>query len=294
MIRQLIKDSKVFVLQKPKLIRLAFLIWVSRSVEILLLLAYNINNILIYRAWKWLSAFTMFQYFIDEITANNIMRLIIIIITILSIWYIILYPMWISAIIHFLNQKKENISKAIWKGAGDFFTMFELNALAFSFWPYTYLITTLRLITLDVINSGFVIWLLILWWTIVLLASTFWQYAKFIIVEEQVWVFEAIKRSFSLTVNNMWITIKWLIMKIIITTLFYFKMVIIIWVPLLIAYFLITSNIVNGSNQRIIRTLWVISVTLASYVLTTTHAFFMTFWHKIYKHILTKETEEDE
>ena len=293
MIRQLVKDSKAFILQKPKLVRLAFLIWVSRSVEILLLLAYNINNILIYRAGKWMSVFTMFQYFIDEIIANHIMRLIIIILLVFSIWYVFLYPMWISAIIHFLNQKKENISKAIWKWAWDFFTMFELNALAFSFWPYTYLITTLRLITLDVINSWFVIWLLILWWTIVLLASIFRQYAKFIIVEEQIWVFEAIKKSVWLTISNMWITLKWLIMKIMITILFYFKMIIIVWVPLLIAYFLIKTQIINGTNERIIRTLWIISVTLASYVLTTTHAFFMTFWHKIYKHILAKEDDDE-
>jgi hypothetical protein len=86
MIRQLIKDSKKFILQKPKLLRLAFLIWLSRSVEILLLLAYNINNILIYRAGKWMSIFTIFQYFIDEIVKNHVVWLIIIIILILSIW----------------------------------------------------------------------------------------------------------------------------------------------------------------------------------------------------------------
>ena len=294
MIRQLIKDSKKFILQKPKLLRLAFLIWLSRSVEILLLLAYNINNILIYRAGKWMSIFTIFQYFIDEIVKNHVVWLIIIIILVLSIWYVFLYPMWISAIIHFLNQKKENIWKAIWKWAWDFFTMFELNALAFSFGPYTYLITTLRLITLDVINNWFVIWLLILWWTIVLLASIFWQYAKFIIVEEQIWVFEAIKKSVSLTVKNMWITIKWLIMKTIVTILFYTKMIIIVWIPIIISYFLITTHIIHGSNEWIIRVLGVIATLLASYLLTTTQAFFMTFWHKIYKYILIKEQNDDE
>jgi hypothetical protein len=293
MIRQLVKDSKAFILQKPKLVGLSFLIWVSRSLEILLLLAYNINNMLIYRAGKWMSVFTMFQYFIDEVVANHIVRLIIIILIIFSAWYIFLYPMWISAIIHFLNQKKWNISKAIWKWTWDFFTMFELNALAFSFGAYTYLITILRLITLDVIHSWFVIWLLILWGTAVLFSSIFWQYAKFIIVEEQIGVFEAIKKSVWLTINNMFITIKWLIIKIMITILFYFKLIIIISIPLLISYFLLSSNIINGSNERIIRVLWIASLILASYILTTTQAFFMTFWHKIYKHILNRENDED-
>jgi hypothetical protein len=292
MIRQLVKDSKAFILQKPKLVGLAFLIWVSRSLEILLLLAYNINNILIYRAGKWMSVFTMFQYFIDEVLANHIVWLVVITLLVFSIWYVFLYPMGISAIIHFLNQKKGNISKAIWKWTWDFFTMFELNALAFSFGPYTYMITTLRLITLDVINSWFVIGLLIIWWTAVLFASIFWQYAKFIIVEKQIGVFEAIKESVWLTINNMFITIKWLIMKLIITILFYFKMAIIISIPLLISYFLLTSNVINNDNERIIRVLWIVSLVFASYILTTTQAFFMTFWHKIYKHILKEEDEE--
>ena len=295
MIRQFIKDSKQYIFNKPKLVRLSFFIWVSRAIEILLLLAYNINNILIYRAGKWMSTFTIFQYFIDEITKNHIIWLTITTIIILSLWYIFLYPMWISAIIHFLNQKKESISKAVGKWSWDFFSMFELNALAFSFGPYTFMITILRLITLDVIDNWFVIWLIILWWTAVLFSGMFWQYAKFIIVEEKIWVFDAIKKSISMTIDNFWLTIRWLIMKILITFLFYFKLIIIVWVPLLAIYFLLISNIVQeGQNTWIIRTLWIISVILASYILTTIQAFFMIFWHKIYKHALIKQDEDDD
>ncbi len=292
MIRQLIKDSKSFLIQKPKLIKLAFWVWFSRSISILLLLAYNINNVLIYRFWKWLSIFTLFQYFIDEITANHIIWLIIILIIFVALWYVFLYPMWIAAMIHFLNKKKENISGAIGKWANDFFSMFELNALAFSFGPYTYMVTILRLITLDVLESWFIIWLLILWWIIVLFSSIFWQYAKFIIIDEQIWVFDAIKKSIWLTITNMWITIKWLIMKITVLLFFYIKMVIVVWVPLLLMYFLITTNIINDNNERIIRTIWIISIILASYIIAITQAFFMTFWHKIYRQILEKSEKE--
>ena len=292
MIRQLIKDSKTFLFQTPKLIKLSFWVWFCRSITILLLLAYNINNVLIYRFEKWLSIFTLFQYFIDEITVNHIWWLIIVLALFITIGYVFLYPMWISAIIHFLNSKKKSISSAMWKWAKDFFTMFELNALAFSFGPYTYMVTTLRLITLDVLDSWFIIWLLILWWIIVLFSSIFWQYAKFIIIDEQIWVFEAIKKSIELTVTNTWITIKGLIMKITVLLLFYFKMIIVAWIPLLLMYFLLTTNIINGNHERIIRTLWVIATILASYIIAVTQAFFMTFWHKIYKHILQKSKND--
>ncbi len=293
MIRQFIKDSKTLLLQKPKLIRLSFWIWFCRSISVILLITYNINNVLIYRFWKWMSVFTMFQYFIDEVTRNNLLWIMIAVAVVIGLWYALLYPMGIAAIIHFLNNKSDSIWKAIWKGANDFFTMFELNALAFSFGPYTFMITALRLITLDVINSWFIIWLFILWWIIVLFASIFWQYAKFIIIEEKIWVFEAIKKSMSITITNMWLTIRWLIMKVVILTIFYFKMIIIVWVPLLLMYFLVIGNIINDGNQRIMRIIWFISIVLASYILTTTQAFFMTFRHKIYKHILEKWDDDD-
>lgn len=294
MIKHWIKDSKNFIIQTPKLIKLSFWVWFCRSVTIVLLLAYNINNVLIYRFEKWLSIFTLFQYFIDEITINHIRWLIIILAILITIWYIFIYPIWISAIIHFLKSKKKSISSAMWKWAKDFFTMFEINALAFSFGPYTYMVTSLRLITLDVLNSWFIIGLLIIWWIIVLFSSIFWQYAKFIIIDEQVWVFEAIKKSIELTITNIWITIKGLIMKIIILLLFYFKMVIIIWIPLLIMYLLLTTNILNWNHEWILRTLWVIATVLAAYIIAATQAFFMTFWHKIYKYILQKTESNKE
>lgn len=293
MIRQFIKDSKISLLQRPKLIKLAFFVWFCHAISIILLIAYNINNVLIYRFWKWLSVFTMFQYFIDEITRNNLVWIIIALAIIIALWHALLYPMGMAAIIHFLNNKKDSISKAIWKWANDFFTMFELNALAFSFGAYTFMITVLRLVTLDVINSWFIIWLFVIWWIIVLFASIFRQYAKYIIIEEQIWVFDAIKKSIAMTTTNMWITIRWLIAKVIVLSIFYFKMIIIVWVPLLLMYFLVIGNIIHAGNEWIIRTIWIISITLASYILTTTQAFFMTFWHKIYKHILEKWDSED-
>ncbi|HRX64153.1 MAG TPA: hypothetical protein P5060_03560, partial [Candidatus Absconditabacterales bacterium] len=190
--------------------------------------------------------------------------------------------MGISATIHFLNNKDESISKAIGKGTNDFFTMFELNALAFSFGPYTYIITLLRLVTLNVLNSGFVIGLIIVWGIAVLFASIFWQYAKFLIVEEGLGVFEAIKKSMGITTTNLGITFKGVITKCLVLFIFYFKIIIVVGVPLLIMYLLITLNIINENNERLLWTIGIITTLLASYIIGITQAFFMTFWHKIY------------
>lgn len=289
MIKQYIQDSKAFLLNKPKFMNLVFWIWFCRSLSVVFLLTYNINNVLIYRFNKWLSVFTVFQYFIEEISRNHIVRLVIILAIFILIWYVFLYPMGMSASINFLNNQKDGIWKAIWKWAGDFFTMFELNGLAFSFWPYTYSITVLRLITLDVLNSWFVIWLIILWWIAVLFASIFRQYAKYIIITEQIWVFEAIKKSVWITITNMGITIKWLVMKTIALCIFYFKLIIILSVPLLLIYILLTSNLINGWNERIIRIIWIIATIIATYILSVTQWFCTVFTHKIYTYISNKK-----
>lgn len=274
-----------------------FLISFWRLIYVIILISYNINNVLVYRFDKWLSIFSTLKYFWWEITRNHIVWLIVILWVIVLIGYAFLYPTWISASIHFLKDKKQKIGKAIWKGINDFFVMFELNALAFSFGFYTYTITVLRLISLDILGNWFAMWLVILWWICVLFASIFWQYAKFILILEKnennksIWVFDAIKKSIWLSINNVGITIKWWIRQIIILFIFYFKTFIIISIPWLILYFLINSNI-NPWLEWIIWTLWIVTTIMAIYIMSIIQAFFKKFRFDIYIHI--KSQKEDD
>gem|GEM_PF-5452164 len=78
-------------------------------------------------------------------------------------------------------------------------------------------------------------------------------------------------------------------MKIIVLFIFYFKLIIISAVPLLLIYFLLTSNAINYGNERIIRTIGIITAIIATYILSVTQAFFTVFRHKIHTYISSKE-----
>lgn len=289
MIRQYLNDSRKYLLQHKKFVNLAFVVWFCRFFYIVFFLAYNVNTLLTYKLEKWLSIFTIFQLFVDLVNTNNLLWLVILVLILFAIWYAFGYPIWISANIHFLQKDKdESIGSALSEWIKDFFSVFELNWLAFSFGAYTYFSTIFRLYILDILNSWLAIWLIAIWWVCVLFSSIFRQYAKYILVlEKKDWknmgISEALKKSMNLTISNFGLTFKWFLAKAWMTIVFYFKIAIIITVPLLVIYFLATSDLVGPGSQRIIWVIWVLTMITATYMLTSTQAFFFKFRHLLYQ-----------
>jgi hypothetical protein len=289
MILSLLRESKDYIKNNNKFIKLVFYISFWKLLYTLVLISYNINNLLIYRFDKWLPRMSTLKYFLEEIISNHLVWLVILIAFIILIWYVFLYPTGMSAIIHFLKDKKNSIWKAIWKGVTDFFVMFELNALAFSFWFYTYAITVLRLFTLWILDNTIAIILVSVWWLAALFSSIFWQYAKFLIVIENMWVFEAIKKSISITITNIWVTIRWRVMQLVTYILFYFKAFIIASAPMLLVYFLINAWLADRGFKRVIRLIGIITVILIIYMISIIQAFFRKFWFKMYNKVVKIE-----
>ena len=295
MIRKYLNDSRTYLLEHKKFVKLAFLVWFCRFFYIVFFLAYNVNTLLTYKLEKWLSIFTIFQLFVDLVNENNLLRLVILVLILFAIWYALGYPIGISANIHFLDKNNnESIGTALSEWIKDFFSVFELNGLAFSFWAYTFFSTVFRLYILDILNSGLAITLVIVWGLCVLFSSIFWQYAKYIMVLEKkdwknMWISEALKKSMNLTISNFGLTIKWFLAKAWMTIVFYFKIAIIVTVPLLVIYFLATSDVIWPGAQRVIWVIWVLTMIIATFMLTSTQAFFFKFWHLLYK----KAKEED-
>lgn len=293
MLKDLLKETKEYILKVPKFITLIFAIWFCRYFYIIILLVNNINTLSTYRRWKWIDINNLFTTIKDWVSTNNIWWIIAILI-IFGLWYLIFYPVWLSAWIHFVNDEEKSPSAAFSKWLKDFFLMFEFNWLALSFWEFTYLTTTSRLFAIDILSNNFVLALDLMWWFFVLFASIFWQYSKFILVLEKdkdgkdIWIFKAIRKSMSLAVSNFQYTFKWFISRIIVSILFYFRMLIIVAVPLLIIYFLYTSNIIWQSNQWIITLLIIITMLIATYLFVLVQAFFVKFQYEMYKKVSWK------
>ena len=289
MIKKYLNYSRKYLLEHRKFVWLSFVVWFCRFFYIVFFLAYNVNTLLTYKLEKGLSIFTIFQLFVDLVNENNLLRLVIVVLILFAIWYAFGYPIWISANIHFLQKdENENIWSALSEWIKDFFSVFELNGLAFSFWAYTYFSTLFRLYILDVLDSGLAVTLIILWWICVLFSSIFWQYAKYVLVLEKkdwknIWVSEALKKSMNLTITNFWLTFKWFLAKAWMTIVFYFKIAIIVTIPLLLIYFFATSDVIWPNSQQIIWVMWVLTMVIATFMLTSAQAFFFKFWHLLYQ-----------
>ena len=290
MLKDLLKKTKEYLLTTPWFITLIFVIGFCRYFYIIILLANNLNTLSTYRWWKWINISDLFTTVKDWVSTNNIGWIIAILI-IFAIWYLILYPVWLSAWIHFVHDQEKSTSKAFSRWLKDFFLMFEFNGLALSFGEFTYLTTTSRLMAIDVLSNGFILGLDILRWSCVLFASIFRQYAKFILVLEKdkdwkdLWIFKAIRKSMSLAISNFRFTFKGFLSRIVVSLLFYFRMIIIIAIPLLIIYFLVTSDMIWSRNSRIIRTLVLITMFIATYLFVLIQAFFVKFQYEMYKKV---------
>jgi len=69
-------------------------------------------------------------------------------------------------------------------------------------------------------------------------------------------------------------------------------MIVLCGIPLLLMYFLLNTNLLNWNHERIFRTLWIMTIIFAAYIIAITQAFFMTFRYKLYKHILEKSKND--
>jgi len=294
LLKDIIKDTKEYLLNTPKFIRLIFTIWFCRYFYIIIILANNINTLFTYRLDKGIDVSSLFTTIKDGVMTNHIWWVITILI-IFAIWYLLMYPVWLSAGIHFVNNKDNNIAKSFTYWLKDFFLMFEFNGLALSFGEFTYITTTSRLFAIDILNNWIMIGLDILWLIFVFFAALFWQYAKYILVLEKwkdgkdLWIFDAIKRSISLSISNFGFTFKWYISRLIISILFYIRMLVILAIPLLVLYFLVTSEIIGVWNTRIIWLLVIITILLGTYLFVVNQSFFVKFQYEMYKKVTEKK-----
>jgi hypothetical protein len=292
MFKRILRDSITKIVEDTRLIRLSFLVTFCHFVSIVYLMVWNVNNLLTYRYEKWIPMSDALKYILNRSQDNNMTVTIIIIVAIIFIWYSLLYPIWESAMIHYLDQEGQKIWKVIWKWVNDFFVMFEFDAMLFSFGFFTFAITTLRMYMLYIIDNTFIIILIIIWWAAVFLATILWSYAKFAIVIEWKNVFESIKRSASLTIMNFWTTIKFVIIQLFLMIRFIINAIVIMGIPFLIVYIAIWFNVIESKVVWYVIAISVIALLfLMAYINAIIEAFFMTYRYKVYKSI-TEESKK--
>lgn len=290
MIRDIIHQTKQDLLDHPKLIKYSFFYMFCHSLTVMWFIIYNVNNVLYYRYESGISLFTMLQYFIDKVKDYWLWTYVIILWILIAIGYFILYPVWISTIIHFIKKGFKNHSGSVWWWLKNYFTITEFNWLAFSFGTFTFLMTLIRLYTLDILSSTFAMLLIIIWWMVVVIASVLRNYAKYYIILQWDWVYDWIRKSITLTFNNFGLTIKATIYQLILYIYFLFRMSIILIVPLLILYLLVYLDAIKWASLEWI--LWILGAVLViftSYMGSIVWVYFDLYWYKMFVHLEWEE-----
>jgi hypothetical protein len=292
MFKKILRDSITKITEDTRLIRLSFIVTFCHFVSVVYLIVWNVNNLLTYRFEKWIPMWKALEYILNRSQSNNMTLAIIITVAVIFLGYSLVYPVWEAAMIHYLDNEGQRTWKVIWKWINDFFVMFEFDAMLFSFSFFTYLITTLRMFMLNILDSTFVIILVIIWWLAVLFATVLWSYSKFIIVLEWKNVFDAIKRSASLTIMNFGTTIKFVIIQLFLMIRFLINAVVIMGIPFLIVYIAIWLNVIESKIVwYVIAVSVIVLLFLMAYINAIIEAFFMAYRYKVYKSV-TEESDE--
>jgi hypothetical protein len=142
---------------------------------------------------------------------------------------------------------------------------------AVRFWMLWYL-------TNPVIIAVFCIWIFCVLAKIVL-----WPYVNYYIVLRNYSAWDAVMKSMSLSLSNLWLTLRGLLRQTTIRCRFLINSCIAIWIPLIIMIFCIQMNIINNSTIEIIAWILVsIWILIFIYLEAIFKAFDYTYRYKIF------------
>jgi hypothetical protein len=124
---------------------------------------------------------------------------LIIVIIIRSFW---IYPVGEASLIYYIKNEGKNIASALSKGMRKFFVMLEFNGLGFAFGLYTIITVIGRLRMMEILDNIILQIVIGLRGVLVLFATFLRPYTKYYIIEKNLSVFDAIKKSMYLSMNN--------------------------------------------------------------------------------------------
>jgi len=283
MFKKIVNESIEHIWHHTKIIRLAFMTSFFHTLAVIALITYNLNNLIVAKFHWWFSYSNLVNYVKQE---TNI---VIIIIIVWFIWYEVLYPIGQSIIINFLHQWSKKMGEAISKWFNKFFIMFEFNNLLLPFSGITFLTTLLRLGTLDITNNTVIHIMIAIRWFCVLYATIFWPYVLFAINIEGLSLYDALKRSSSLAIANMWLTLKFVLFQGLLLLRFLINIVIVLGVPIIIVFLSNKLNILGATTSTLITCLVIFLIIWSAYLNGIIEAFFLTYRHNVYKKITSEE-----
>lgn len=288
MFRQILSDSVTVLFQNPKLIRLSFLTLVFYSIVRIYFIVYYFNTFLLYKYESWVQLSDAFIYVLDKLNNQWILRAVIWVIVVL-IWYLWFHPIGEASVVSALDNPQQSAFRSFVRGSGKFFPMLEYSWLSIPFWVFTFCTVMLRLYLMDIFDNIFITIIVGIRWFLVLFASVCWSYARIIIALEGCQVFDAIKKSTSLAMNNLGLSVKLMFVELLLMLRFIVIGLLIVGIPVLLIYIAVWLDVIQNSFvETTIRVVAASLLLVIAYLNCIVEAFFLTYWYQAYRKISPK------
>lgn len=288
MFRQILSDSVTVLFQNPKLIRLSFLTLVFYSIVRIYFIVYYFNTFLLYKYESWVQLSDAFIYVLDKLNNQWILRAMIWVVIVL-IWYLWFHPIGEASVVSALDNPQQSAFRSFVRGSGKFFPMLEYSWLSIPFWVFTFCTVMLRLYLMDIFDNIFITIIVGIRWFLVLFASVCWSYARIIIALEGCQVFDAIKKSTSLAMNNLGLSVKLMFVELLLMLRFIVIGLLIVGIPVLLIYIAVWFDVIQNSFvETTIRVVAASLLLVIAYLNCIVEAFFLTYWYQAYRKISPK------
>jgi len=113
MLKSILNSSMEYMKNDHKIIRLTLATSFFHSLVASLLIILNINTLFARNYENGLYVGKVTEFFVQEINKNHVISRVIGIAIVLFIAYSLIYPIGQAAIIHYLNDEKKDIKKAL-------------------------------------------------------------------------------------------------------------------------------------------------------------------------------------
>lgn len=286
MYKNILKQSILDMSEDVNIVRIIFLTSFFHSLIVAFLIILNVNTLLSRNFENGLYIWKIAEFFVQSINQNHVVSYFMMITLVLFFLYSIIYPVWQSAIIHYLNDRTISIRESLRRWKEDFFSMFEFSALSLLFYPIVFFITFFKIIVINWSTNKFLIWILIFRFLLMNVVNILKSYTRYCIVIEWFSLYEALSYSFKLTIKNFKNTSRYVRNQTILLLLFSLNFLLILWIPILMIYIFINLNIIHLAFFKfLVYFIFLLLILAGSYMSSIVRAFFAYYRYKIYKTI---------
>ena len=268
-----------------RIIRLTFLTSFFHSLIVILIIILNLNSLIANKYEDGLYVGKVAQFFVEEISKNHFVNIVIVITIILFVLYSVIYPLGQAAIIYYLHEKKW-IRQALKKWLKDFFPMFEFSAISMVTSPVVFFLLAFKLVVVDGMTWWWTIGLLLLRWILLMLINVYKTYTRYCITLEDLSLGESLRRSFYLCQTHFKNSFKFMRIQTILLINFSINLILVLGIPLLIMYLAIKFDATHYfAVKLLLYIVFFLLIVISAYMSSFIRAFFAYYRYKLYNKV---------